>query len=436
MVMPSGRPNKGKLSGALALSTLKEHLLENNPPPQLAEESTSSLSPTVRALGLVSLFSDMSSEMVYPLTPTFLTQVLGAPAWTVGVVEGVAETTASLLKMYSGWLSDRSGSRKPFAVVGYGLGAISKPLIAISGSWFHVLGARFLDRTGKGLRAAPRDALIAENCLPAQRGRAYGFHRSMDTTGAVIGPLLGYAFLQLYPGHFRGLYTLAFLPGLVGLIVLALFVRERSARPASPTVEPQAQPAPRFTLRGLSPVYRRYLGIVGVFSLGNSSDAFLLLRAHDMGVAAVQTLLLYTAFNTVEALLGQLAGRFSDRVGRRPLLVTGYLVFALVYLGFATLHGSAWAWGLFLLYGLYSTLTQGVQKALVADLVHPARRGSEIGAFHMMVGLAALPASLVAGWLYSHLSSSAPFYLGAVTAGTAALLLLATRRDERVQPGV
>lgn len=403
--------------------------MENSASPQPPSEPAAPLSPTVRALGLVSLFTDMGSEMVYPLTPTFLTSVLGAPAWVVGVVEGVAESTASLLKLYSGWLSDRRGYRKPFAVAGYGLGAISKPLIAISGVWGHVLGARFLDRAGKGLRAAPRDALIAENCLPAQRGRAYGFHRSMDTVGAVLGPLLGYAFLQWYPGQFRWLYALAFFPALLGVLVLIFLVREPPAQPVASLPERQVQPLPRFTLRGLGPTYRRYLVIVGVFSLGNSSDAFLLLQAHNMGVAVTQTLLLYTAFNLVEAVLGQTAGRLSDRVGRRPLLVAGYMVFALVYLGFATLHGSAWAWSLFLFYGLYSTLTQGVQKALVADLVHPARRGAEIGAFHMMIGLAALPASLFAGWLYSHVAPSAPFFLGALTALTSALLLLATRND-------
>jgi MFS family permease len=412
--------------------------LNHSPPVEPLEEAAppATLSPTVRALGLVSLFTDMSSEMVYPLTPAFLTRVLGAPAWVVGVVEGIAESTASLLKLYSGWLSDRKGYRKPFALAGYGLSAVSKPLIAISVVWGHVLGARLLDRTGKGLRAAPRDALIAENCRAEQRGRAYGFHRSMDTTGAVLGPLLGYAFLHWYPGQYRWLYALAFFPALLGLLVLAAFVREPPAPSSAPSPpaaaaspEGPAPPVPRFTLRGLSRGYRRYLAIVGLFSLGNSSDAFLLLRAQDMGVAVEQTLLLYTAFNLVEAILGQAAGRLSDRVGRRPLLAAGYTVFALVYLGFAALHGPAWAWALFLFYGLYSTLTQGIQKALVADLVHPARRGAEIGAFHMMVGLAALPASLLAGWLYSAVAPSAPFYLGATTAATAAFLLLATRND-------
>ncbi|NJK48536.1 MFS transporter [Candidatus Gracilibacteria bacterium] len=191
---------------------------------------SNSLSRTVRLLGFISLCTDLASEMVYPLTPSFLTRVLGAPAWTVGIVEGVAESTASLLKFYSGWLSDRVGQRKPFAVAGYGLGAIAKPLIALSGVWVQVLGARFLDRVGKGLRAAPRDALIAENCSAKQRGRAFGFHRSMDTTGALLGPLLGFWFLQQYPGQVRWLYGIAFLPALLGVVILTLLVKEPKSK--------------------------------------------------------------------------------------------------------------------------------------------------------------------------------------------------------------
>jgi len=350
----------------------------------------------------------------------------------VGLIEGVAESTASLLKLYSGWLSDRWGRRKPFAVAGYGLAAVSKPLIAVAGVWGHVLGARFLDRTGKGLRAAPRDALIAENCPPTQRGRAFGFHRSMDTAGAVLGPLLGYWFLHAFPGQFRWLYALAFFPALVGVVLLAWFVREQSAAKigedkvvkADGVVAKKAIPLPSLqSLSGLSPAYRRYLAVVAIFGICNSSDAFLLLRAQDMGVGSAQLLLLYAVFNLVEAALGYRAGRLSDRVGRRPLLIGGYAVFALVYLGFAVLQGAAAVWLLFVIYGLYYTLTQGTQKALAADLAHPDRRGTEIGIFHFLVGVAALPASLIAGWLYSHVAPSAPFVVGACTATAAALLL-------------
>ena len=372
---------------------------------------------TVVVLGLVSLCSDLASKMVYPITPIFLTGILGAPAWTVGVVEGLAESAASLLKLYSGWLSDRLGQRKPFAVIGYGLGALSKLALVFAGVWGHVLGARLIDRVGKGLRAAPRDALIAENCPAHQRGRAFGLHHSLETVGEIIGPLLGFWFLQQFAGSYRRVFAIAFIPALVGVVLLLALVAEPRQAPVS------RRSLPQFTLRGLSPAYRRYLIVVGLFSLGNSSDAFLLLRAQDLGIAGEQLLLLYALFNLVEVTLGFAAGNLSDRVGRRPLLVGGYGVFALVYLGFATAQTAVMTWLLFALYGLYSTLTRGVQKAFVADLVHPERRGAEVGTFHMVIGLFALPASLIAGWLYAHVSVSAPFYLGAGTAIIAALLI-------------
>jgi MFS family permease len=379
------------------------------------------LNRTVSVLGLVSLLSDFASKMVYPVTPLFLTGVLGAPAWTVGVVEGIAESTASVLKLYSGWWSDRVGQRKPFAVMGYGLGALSKLCLAISVVWGHVLGARLVDRVGKGLRAAPRDALIAENCLPHQRGRAFGLHHSLETIGEIVGPLVGFAFLWRFPENYRGVFAIAFLPALLGVLVLLALVKE----PRSPRQESRSRP--QFTLRGLSPTYRRFLWVVGLFGLGNSSDAFLLLRSQDLGFASSQVLLLYALFNLVEVSLSLAAGNLSDRVGRRPLLASGYLVFALVYLGFAIAPSAAAIWPLFMLYGLYSTLTRGVQKAFVADLVHPARRGAEIGTFYLVTGLAALPASLIAGWLYTQVGAAAPFLVSAGIAAIAALLLLTVR---------
>ncbi|MEM6436440.1 MAG: MFS transporter [Cyanobacteria bacterium P01_D01_bin.115] len=380
-------------------------------------DSVQRLNPTVSALGLVSLLSDFASKMVYPLTPIFLTGVLGAPAWTVGVVEGIAESTASILKLYSGWLSDRVGQRKPFAVMGYGLGALSKVGLAVSFGWGHVLGARIIDRVGKGLRAAPRDALIAENCSPQQRGRAFGLHHSLETMGEIVGPLAGFWWLWQFPENYRGVFAIAFIPALLSVLVLLALVKE----PRSPRQNVRSRP--KFTFQGLSPSYRRFLLVVGLFGLGNSSDAFLLLRAQALGFASSQVLLLYAVFNMVEVSLGLAVGNLSDRVGRRPLLASGYLVFALVYLGFAIAPSAAAIWPLFMLYGLYSTLTRGVQKAFVADLVHPDRRGAEIGTFYLVVGLVALPASLVAGWLYTQVGVAAPFYLSAAIAAIAALLL-------------
>lgn len=380
-------------------------------------DSRQKLDSTVLLLGVVSLLGDFASKMVYPVTPLFLTGVLGAPAWTVGIVEGIAESTASVLKLYSGWLSDRLGQRKPLAIMGYGLGALSKLCLAVSVGWGHVLGARLVDRIGKGLRAAPRDALIAENCLPHQRGRAFGLHHSLETIGEIIGPLVGFAFLWRFPENYRGVFAISFIPALLSVLVLLALVKE----PRSPHQTPRSRP--QFTFRGLSPTYRRFLLVVGLFGLGNSSDAFLLLRATDLGFVSGQVLLLYALLNLVEVALGLAAGNLSDRVGRRPLLASGYLVFALVYLGFAIAPNADVVWPLFMLYGLYSTLTRGVQKAFVADLVHPARRGAEIGTFYLVTGLVALPASLLAGWLYTQIGVAVPFLVSAGTAAIAALLL-------------
>lgn len=366
--------------------------------------------------------------MVYPITPIFLTAVLGAPAWTVGVIEGLAESAASLLKLYSGWLSDRTGQRKSLAVVGYGFGAISKLGLAFSMAWSHVLGARLLDRIGKGLRAAPRDALIAENCLPQQRGRAFGLHHSLETIGEIIGPLGGFFLLQYFAGNYRRVFAISFVPALLGVLILLTLVKE----PRRMTIERRTRP--QFTFRGLSADYRQFLTVIVLFGIGNSSDAFLLLRAQDLGLQGVQLLLLYTAFNSVEVSLSLIVGNLSDRIGRRPLLISGYLVFAMVYGGFAIAQNTAVLWPLFMLYGLYSTLTRGVQKAWVADLVHPERRGAEIGTFHMVVGLAALPASLIAGWLYTTIATSAPFYLSAGIAVLAALRLCLFRSNFRIRP--
>ncbi|MEM6353005.1 MAG: MFS transporter [Cyanobacteria bacterium J06629_9] len=379
------------------------------------------LSPTVRALGWVSLCTDFASKMVYPITPIFLTTVLGAPVWTVGVIEGIAESAASLLKLYSGWLSDRVGQRKPFALAGYSLGALSKLGLALSAGWGAVLGARLLDRVGKGLRAAPRDVLIAQNCAPNQRGQAFGLHHSLETVGEVIGPLLGFVLLRWALVGYRGVFAIAFIPALLGVLVLLKWVQEpRQSQPP--------RQLPQFTFSGLSPAYRKYLIVIVLFGLGNSSDAFLLLRSQDLGLAGADLLLLYAVFNLVETCLGLSVGRLSDRIGRRPLLVAGYTIFALVYLGFATAQSVGIVWLLFMVYGLYSTLTRGTQKAFVADLVHPDRRGAEVGTFHMLMGLATLPASLIAGWLYTRVSVAAPFYFSVTTTIMAIGLLLTLRR--------
>ncbi|HZO90251.1 MAG TPA: MFS transporter [Chthonomonadaceae bacterium] len=393
------------------------------PPPEGATPPLR-LSQTVIALGFVSLFTDMSSEMAYPQVPIFLQSVLHAPAWVVGLTEGLAESTASLLRIVSGWFSDRWGRRKPLTVLGYSFGAISKPLMSLATIWPVVLLLRVLDRLGKGLRTAPRDALIAETTPQAIRGRAFGLHRAMDTTGAILGPLLGYLFLTyISPGNLRHLFLFAGLPGLLAILTLLLAVRERPTASGTAAATREALRPARPRWRDLQPTYRRFLWAVLIFNLGNSSDAFLILRARTVGFGAKEVLLLYAAFNVVEAALGYAAGRFSDRVGRRPLIIAGYFVFAGVYLGFGLAHSKAALWALFLLYGLYYTLTQGVQRAFAADLADPAQRATQIGAYHTVVGLALLPASLIAGRLFDW-NVSAPFFLGAALAATGALLLL------------
>lgn len=424
---------------------------EDAPRERDSTEERPRLGRTVIALGIVSLLTDTSSEMVYTQIPIFLTRVLGVPAIVVGLIEGVAESTASLLRLVSGWLSDRSGRRKPLTIFGYSFGAISKPLMALAFHWPAVFSLRFLDRLGKGLRTAPRDALIAETTPPAIRGRAFGLHRTMDTTGAVLGPLLGIAFLLHFSaplrrflltilgrhltaltapglsGDLRRLFLFAGLPGLLAVLTLLLAVKEPRAKPGLPAT-PSAPPPliPRW--RDLQPSYRRFLWAVLIFNIGNSSDAFLVLRARSIGFTAEGILWLYAAFNVVEAVLGYAAGSLSDRVGRKPLIVAGYLVFALVYLGFALAHSQAAVWALFLLYGGYYTLTQGVQRAFAADLADPAQRATQIGAYHTVVGVALLPASVIAGRLFDQ-NPAAPFAFGAVMAVLGAALLLRSAAD-------
>ena len=387
------------------------------------------LSRTVLALGFVSLLMDACSEMVYTQTPLFLKYVLGANAWVIGLIEGVSESVSNLIRLYSGSLSDRMGKRKPLAILGYGFGAISKPLMFLAGGWGFVLFLRFLDRLGKGLRSSPRDALVADVTPPGMRGRAYGLHRAMDSTGAVLGPLLGIWFLSHISGdlshRLRALFLFAGIPGALAVLVLILFVREPQT-PGRSNAAPQKKSLPLLTLnwKELPERYRKYLLISLLFSLGNSSDSFLILRAERAGMTGTNLLWLYAGFNLVEALLGYSAGALADRIGRLPLIISGYLVFAGVYFGFGMIGGHAiWEiWVLFILYGGYSVLTKGAEKAFAADLVDPEKRGAQLGAFHTITGLALLPASVIAGVLFDW-NPAAPFLLSSVIAIVSASLL-------------
>ncbi|MBX6342297.1 MAG: MFS transporter [Thermomicrobiaceae bacterium] len=367
-------------------------------------------------LSVVSFFADVSSEMIYPLIPLFLTQTLGAPAAALGLVEGVAESTASLLKVVSGWLSDRLGRRKPLVVLGYGLSALGKPALALAGAWPLALVARAIDRTGKGLRDAPRDALIAGWTPPEERGRAFGFHRALDTAGAVLGPLVALLGLWLLRDNLRLLFLLAVVPAAMTLLVLAPVRDRRPERPAE-------RPPISLRLAGASPDLRGLLLVILVFGLGNSSDTFLLLRARYLGLGTTAVVLAYVLYNVVYAGLALPAGIRSDRVGRRNVMLVGLLVFSAVYLGFAVAPGPALVWPLFAVYGAYIALTDGVGKALVADLAPRERQATALGLYSTVVGLSALVASVVAGLLWDAVGPAAPFVYGAALAALAAGLL-------------
>jgi MFS family permease len=374
----------------------------------------------VLLLSGVSLLTDLSSELVYPLVPLFLSTTLAAPASIVGIIEGIAEATASLLKFFSGALSDRWGRRKPFCLAGYALAAFTKPLLALAAAWPVVLIARVLDRFGKGLRGSPRDALIADSTPPDLRGRAFGFHGSADSIGAVAGPLLALLWLSTRPGDYRTAFVLAFIPGALStLLVLPV----RDIKPAA------APPRPILSLdvvRRSDPTLRRFLLITLLFAIGNSSDMFLILRAQQLGGSATTTVLLFAAYNLATVLCSYPAGILSDRLGRKGVLAFGFFLFAGVYLGVATARGVASLWALFPLYGLFHALTDGVSRAFIVDLVPSSDRGAALGLQAAMTGVAAFPASLVAGLLWDKLGPSAAFLYGAATASVAGVLMLFT----------
>jgi MFS family permease len=358
--------------------------------------------------GITSFFTDLSTEMVYPLIPLYLT-ALGAPPAVLGLIEGVAESAASLLKVFSGRFSDRLRRRKPLAVAGYSGSALGKILLYASSSWGWVFAGRMVDRIGKGVRNAPRDAIIADATPPGRRGTAFGLHRAMDTLGAAAG--VGVAIwltARLGPNLQRGAYQQLFLLSLVpaALGVAALFlVRE-------PRHEGPARALPRLSLRGLPARLRWFLLVVGLFALGNSSNQFLILRARNLGLTVAAVLGAYLVYNLVYGVLSYPFGRLADRFGRKRLLVAGYTFYGLVYVGFALADRPGLAWPLFALYGVFSALNEGLEKALVADVAPADHRATFIGLHSTLVGVGLLPASLLAGALWSLWGPAAPFWFG------------------------
>ncbi|MGD2252669.1 MAG: MFS transporter [Anaerolineales bacterium] len=379
---------------------------------------------------ITSFLTDISSEMLTNLLPLFLVGVLGVRTSVIGLIEGVAETTASLLKVFSGWLSDRVGVRKRLALLGYGLSTVSKPFLYIASNWAWVLGVRFFDRVGKGVRTAPRDALLADSVGEDRRGLAFGLHRAGDTAGAVLGLVVTLVVLRfaqqgsisLTQDSFRLIVLLSLIPAALAVLVLAIGARE-----VPPSRESSRLPTLR--LMDFDRRYLRFLLIIVLFTLGNSSDAFLILRAQTAGLSVFGILGMMLTFNVVYSLVSAPAGALSDRIGRRRLLILGWLIYALVYLGFARASAGWHAWLLMTVYGLYYGLTEGVAKALIADLVPSDQRARAYGIYSAAVGLTAFPASLTAGLLWQGagnwggLGPSAPFLFGFGMAITAALLL-------------
>lgn len=376
----------------------------------------SRLPATVVALGVVSLLTDMSSEMIYPLMPAFLVTVLGAGAVALGLVEGVAEATASILKVVSGRRSDRSGRRKPLVVAGYTTSGLARPLIGLATVWPSVVALRFVDRIGKGLRTSPRDALIAGAVSPDQRGRAFGLHRSMDHAGAVLGPLIAAGLLAL-GFDLRSVFLLAVVPAVLVVLVLVFFVREESTPPPPPEPSTGKESMPR--------PFKLLLVATVVFTLGNSTDAFFLLRFTDSGMSAGLVAVLWAGHGAVKMAATWMGGRLTDRLGRRPLVASGWVLYAAAYAGFAMVDSLAGLVVIFIAYGVTFGLTEPAERAWVADLAPRARRGAAFGWYHGAVGIAALPASVVFGLVYESYGAPAAFGMGAALAVIAAAFLSA-----------
>jgi MFS family permease len=384
------------------------------------------LGRNVFALSAVSFLTDVSSEMIYPLLPAFLTMVLGANASFIGAIEGAAETTAALLKLASGWWSDRVQKRKPLVFWGYVIASAMRPLVAIATSAGQVLGIRVADRVGKGIRNAPRDALIAESVDPGIRGRAFGFQRAADNAGGVLGPLIAFAVLTWKIAELRTVFWLAAIPGALAVLVVAFGVRDIPRDAHAP-----ARSGPDLSLPLGAPFWR-VLAVIFVFTLGNSTDAFLLLRANQLGVPVALAPILWAALHVVKSASNVPGGALSDRIGRRATLIAGWTLYAAVYLAFGLAHSAWQAWTLFGVYGLFFGLTEGSERALISDLVPLERRGTAYGWYNLAIGLGALPASLMFGFVWDRYGPATAFLMGATLALVAAVgLLAATARGQQ-----
>ncbi len=377
------------------------------------------LNPVVVVLGLVSLFTDLSSNMIVPILPLYLTTVLHVQEGSIGIIEGIAESTASILKLSSGWLVDRFGKYKLLMLIGYGLSNLTKPLFALSGSWTQVLVVRFSDRIGKGIRTSPRDVLVANSTTKEERGKAFGFRRAMDTFGGALGPLAAFGILAIYHNNYRLVFWLSVIPGILAVLLIIFFLKDKKK-----TERKKQANLPKLTFKNQNRHFVLFTLISGLFTIGNFSDAFLALRAQDAGMLPAMIPLAFFAYNIVSSIFSIPVGMLSDRIGRRPVLITGFLIFAVIYFGFGAANSVSWIWVLFILYGFYYAFTEGIQKAYISDIVPEEQRGTALGTYNAIVGLAALPASILAGFLYQAFGPFAAFSTSSVITVVSALLMI------------
>lgn len=364
--------------------------------------------------GLTSFFTDTSTKMVYSVMPLFLLSI-GASKTTISLIEGIAESTASLLKAVSGYWSDKIGKNKPFMIIGYGITAIITPLYALARIPVQILFFRFFERVGKGLRTAPRDSLISASVRKNEAGKTFGFQKAMDNSGAIIGPLIAFLLLSVFPSDYAYIFLLATIPAGLGVLTIFFFIKEAKSKEKSA--------AGKISLKQLPKRFYFFLIIVFVFTLGNSADALLLVKTSETGMDKAYIPFVYMIFNTVSVLLAVPIGKLSDRIGREKLIVLGFVVYAIVYYFFGRFNSLNVFIVLFMLYGVYSALTDGSQKALISDIVSKEMKGTGYGIYHAVLGITLLPASLIAGLLYDHVNSNAPFYFGSVMALIAAVLM-------------
>jgi MFS family permease len=386
--------------------------------PDILNTKRYKLDKNVFTLGLVSLFTDISSQMIYPLLPIFLSSVLGVGIAFIGLLEGIAEASASILKVFSGWYSDKLKKRKPIVFLGYSLSAISKPFLYLATLGWHVLVVRFIDRVGKGIRTSPRDALVADSSLPEQRGRAFGIQRAMDRVGAFLGPLIAFGILPLLNNNLRLVFLLAFFPALIAVLIIVFFLKEKHH------IQDPSKQIKSISLKHFSRDFKFFVLILAIFTLGNSSDAFLILRAKDLGVKIVFIPILWLVYNFVSSASAIPLGHLSDKIGRRKTTLLGFFVYGVVYLGFAFSSTQSLIWVFMALYGVWYGLSDGVLRAYVADLVEDKSiLASAYGIYHTAVGLCMFPASLLMGILWQSFGPHIAFSFGASLSLMAAVLL-------------